>query len=260
MALTTTQGTRARVVRSSSGLLALLAAWWCVSALGTPLLPSPAQVLTALVTETVAGRLLPDVAVSLGRVLGGFVLGASAGVVAGALVAQSWVARAGLWPLLELARPVPPLAWIPVAILWFGIEETSKIFVIALGAFFPVLLNTYVGMRRLDANWIRAARALGAGRRQVFFGVVLPASLPDIVTGVKSGWSLAFISLIAAELVASRSGLGALLTVGRLNDRLDVILAGVVVIGLLGLVVDWAMRVAGRHLLVWNLDLARATE
>jgi ABC-type nitrate/sulfonate/bicarbonate transport system permease component len=251
---------RAAAARSLIGVAAVVAAWWWASAAGADLLPSPAQVSHALLGEIRAGRLLLDVAVSLRRVLCGFVLGATAGLLVGALVAQSWMARAGLWPLLELARPVPPLAWIPVAILWFGIEESSKIFVIALGAFFPVLVSTYFGIRRLDAALIRAARTLGAGPIRVFFAVVLPAALPDIVTGIKSGWALAFISLIAAELVASRSGLGALLTVGRLNDRLDLILAAVIVIGLLGLIADWGMRVAGRYLLVWNLDLDRTTE
>ncbi len=257
----TVLGGAERRSRMALGVLAVLAAWALASAFASPAaLPSPLRVARTLVEETGGGGLPASVAASLARALAGFALGAAGGVVVGGLMGVSRPIGAALRPLLEVARPVPPLAWIPLAILWFGIDDASKVFVVALGAFFPVLVSTYFGIRRLDPAYVRAARSLGARRSAVFARVIVPAALPDIFTGLRMGWALGFISLIAAELVSARSGLGYLLTTGRLNDRLDLILASVVVIGALGLMAEWLLRAAGQRLLRWMPTMDGATE
>ena len=242
------------------GGIVLALAVWALAAVAAPALPSPWRVTRTLVEETSAGGLPASIAASFGRALAGFIVGAGAGVLIGGAMGVSRRIGAALRPLLEVARPVPPLAWIPLAILWFGIDEGSKVFVVSIGAFFPALVSTHVGIRRLDPAYVRAAQSLGARPSAIFTRVIVPAALPDIVTGLRMSWALGFFSLIAAELVSARSGLGHVLMTGRLNDRLDLILAAVVVIGSLGLGAEWLLRAGGQRILRWRLTLEHVTE
>ncbi|MGC2335216.1 MAG: ABC transporter permease, partial [Pseudolabrys sp.] len=160
-------------------------------------------------------------------------------------------------PIMEILRPIPPLAWIPLSILWFGIGDEQNEFIIFLGMFFPILVNTIVGVKNIDPNLVRAARSLGAPEHKVLTRIVLKGSLPQIITGVRIGLGVGWMALVAAELVGANSGLGFLINDARSMLRTDTIIVGMLTIGVVGLLIDTAIRVLGRRLLPWSLALSR---
>jgi ABC-type nitrate/sulfonate/bicarbonate transport system permease component len=147
---------------------------------------------------------------------------------------------------------VPPLAWIPLSILWFGIGDEQNEFIIFLGMFFPILLNTTAGVKNVDPNLVRAARSLGASERKVLTRVVFKAALPQIVTGVRIGLGIGWMALVAAELVGANSGLGFLINDARSMLRTDIIIVGMLTIGIMGLLIDASLRMLMRRLLPWS--------
>jgi len=155
-------------------------------------------------------------------------------------------------PLVEVLRPVPPLAWIPLSILWFGIGDVQNQFIIFLGIFFPVLLNTIMGVRNIEPNLVRAARCLGASEIRVLRRIVLPAALPQIITGIRVGLGVGWMALVAAELVGANSGLGFLINDARTLLRTDIVIVGMITIGVVGLLIDRTIRVSGRRLMPWS--------
>lgn len=229
--------------------------WWVVTALGLVghvLLPSPLEVMTAIARSIADGSLARHVGISLLRVLEGFLLALAIAVPVGMIMGSSQVARGLVEPIVELLRPIPPIAMIPIAILWFGIEELSKVLIIAYGAFFPILLNTVAGFQEVDRTHVRAAQTLGASRLQIFRDVVLRSAYPFIVVGARLGMGMAFIVLVAAELIASSAGLGYLINDGRYAFRTDQIFLGMVSIGVLGYVLNKGLLEAERRLLKWK--------
>jgi len=187
-------------------------------------------------------------------VLEGFALAMVIALPLGVLMGVSTAVRGLVEPLIELLRPIPPIAFIPLAILWFGIGEISKVTIIAYGAFFPIFVNTMAGFRDVDRVHIRAAQALGAGRYEIFRDVVLPSAFPQMVTGARLGMGLAFIVLVAAELVAASEGLGYLINDARFSFRTDQIFVGMITIGVLGLVLNKMLLEAERRLLRWKFQ------
>jgi len=165
--------------------------------------------------------------------------------------------RAYAWfnPLMQLLRPIPPIAYIPLAILWFGLGNPPAIFLIALGAFFPVLMNTIAGVRQVDSIYLRAARNLGAGQRVLFLRVMLPAAVPYILAGMRIGIGTAFIVVIVSEMIAVNNGLGFRILEAREYFWSDKIIAGMISIGLLGLAIDMVMNRLNNHLLRWHRGL-----
>ena len=161
-------------------------------------------------------------------------------------------------PILQVLRPIPPIAYIPLAILWFGLGNPPAFFLISLGAFFPVLMNTVAGVRSVDAIYIRAARNLGADRAPLFFRVVLPAATPHIMTGIRVGFGVAFIVVIVAEMIAVNNGLGYRILEAREFFWSDKIIAGMITIGLLGLGIDAALARLAKYLLRWHRGLEPA--
>jgi ABC-type nitrate/sulfonate/bicarbonate transport system permease component len=155
---------------------------------------------------------------------------------------------------VELARPVPPLAWIPISILWFGIGLSSAAFIIFLGAFFPILLNTIAGVTSVSPTLVEAARTLGAGRRQVLCKVLLPGAAPSMFLGLRIGVGIGWMTLLAAEFAGVKSGygLGHLIMTARDIQRPDLIMAGMAVIGVLGLSIDAGLRRLERRALPWT--------
>jgi ABC-type nitrate/sulfonate/bicarbonate transport system permease component len=146
-------------------------------------------------------------------------------------------------PVVELLRPISPLAWIPLAILWFGIGETGKLFVIFIATFFPILLNTVAGVKGVDSVLIRAGRVLGCKSNPALFRkVILPAAMPQIVVGLRISFGIGWAAIIAAELVAARSGLGYLISNGMETLRADLVLVGMITIGILGMLFDIVFR------------------
>ena len=158
--------------------------------------------------------------------------------------------------LVEMLRPNPPLAWIPLSILWFGIGDLQNQFIIFLGIFFPILLNTVNGVRGVEPNLVRAARCLGSGEWTVLTRVVLPAALPQIVTGVRVGLGVGWMALVAAELVGASSGLGFLINDARTILRTDIVIVGMVTIGIVGLLLDVLIRRVTTRLLPWSRAMA----
>ncbi|NBO86194.1 MAG: ABC transporter permease [Burkholderiaceae bacterium] len=158
-------------------------------------------------------------------------------------------------PIIEILRPIPPIAWIPLSILWFGVGNTQNQFIIFLGIFFPILLNTIDAVKNVEPNLIRAARCLGANHWNVITRVILRAALPQIVTGIRIGLGVGWMALVAAELVGANSGLGFLINDARTVLRTDFILDGMIAIGLIGLIIDRIIRIAARKLMPWSRAL-----
>lgn len=230
------------------GTLAALALWEVSARTGLvdpALFPSPSLAIAAAAERLTVGTVAENLWWSLFRVFSGFALGALAGATIG--ITAGWYRPFGMVarPLMELLRPIPPLAWIPLAIIWFGLGEPSKFFIIFLGAFFPVVTSAYQGMRNVDPVLLRAAQTLGLGGLPLLLRVAVPAASPDLATGVRIGWGLSFGVLVAAELVAADRGLGYMI----INERntggsVGVIIVGILLIGILNLVTDAAIGAA----------------
>jgi len=229
--------------------------WWVLSVSGAVdavLLPPPGSVLAALWETLRDGSLWIHIGTSMLRVVKGFALGFVIAVPVGILMGSSLAAFRLINPLMEFLRPVPPIAIIPLAILWFGIGEVSKVFIIAYGSFFPVLVNTIAGFSEVQPVLVRAARTLGASPVRIFTDVVLRSALPFIIVGARLGMSMAFIVLVAAELIASSEGLGYLINDARYNFRTDRVFLGMILIGLLGLALNRLLVLIEKRLLRWR--------
>lgn len=199
-------------------------------------------------------NLLGHCAASLRRVLGGVAAALVAGIPLGLLMGRSWRLRLFVNPFVELLRPIPPLAWVPLAILWLGIGDGSAVFLIFLGAFFPILLNTVAGVLSIDRGVIEAALILGASRRELFLKVLAPGAMPATITGVRIAVGVGWMTLVAAEFTGVKSGygLGYMIMTARDIQRADQIVAGMLVIGAIGFAMDALIRVAERRLLRWR--------
>jgi ABC-type nitrate/sulfonate/bicarbonate transport system permease component len=212
-------------------------------------LPAPSQAIADAYRQLTLAELAQHVGWSLWRIVAGFAVGAVAGVGLG--VAGGWyrgLARIAR-PIVELLRPIPPLAWIPIAIVWFGLGEASKIFVIFLGAFFPIFTNAWRGMVSVPPVLLAAARTMDIEGPALLFKVALPAALPDIATGLRVGFGLSFGILVAAELIAAERGMGFLVMQSRQVGQLGVAIFAILLIGVVTLLADGVLAAALRHLL-----------
>ena len=207
------------------------------------LLPPPALAAKTLIGLTLSGELFVHVGASLGRVVSSWLLSALVAIPLGLAMGRFRMFEKLVDPLIELFRPISPLAWIPLAILWFGIGETGKIFIIFIATFFPTLLATVVGVKGVDPVLIRAGQVLGCeSEAAVFRKVIFPAALPAIVVGLRISFGTGWAAIIAAELVAAQQGLGYLIADGMEILRSDLVLVGMMVIGLLGVIFDGLFR------------------
>ncbi|TLY50434.1 MAG: ABC transporter permease [Gammaproteobacteria bacterium] len=204
-----------------------------------------------------SGELLRDAGASMWRIVVGFLIGALPALPLGLAMGSSDRAYAYFNPLIQILRPIPPIAFIPLAILWFGLGNPPAYFLIALGAFFPVLMNTIAGVRSVDGIYLRAARNLGASPGRIFISVMLPAAMPYILAGIRIGIGTAFIVVIVAEMIAVNSGIGYRILEAREYMWSDKIIAGMVTIGLLGLAIDVGVNRLNTHLLRWHRGLER---
>jgi NitT/TauT family transport system permease protein len=202
-----------------------------------------------------SGEMVDDAAGSLYRVLSGFLVGTILALPLGLLMGASQRLYALFNPLIQVLRPIPPIAYIPLAILWFGLGNPPAFFLISLGAFFPVLVNTIAGVQNVDGIYLRVARNLGAGRGTTFLRVILPAAAPYILAGARIGMGTAFIVVIVAEMIAVNNGLGYRILEAREYMWSDKIIAGMLTIGLLGLGIDTLMGRLSRWLLRWHRGL-----
>ncbi|TIV68791.1 MAG: ABC transporter permease subunit [Mesorhizobium sp.] len=250
-------GVSARLI-SALTILALLAAW-TVSAelqLVSPVfLPSPAAVWAKFVVVArdgfVDATLLQHVTASLWRVFAALIVAIVVGVPVGLAIGISRIGRGVFDPLLEFLRPIPPLAYLPLIVIWFGIGEPSKILVIAIAMLAPVALSTAAGVRGVSRERIDAARSLGATRRQVVRHVILPSALPSILTGLRIALGAGWSTLVAAELVAATRGLGFMIQSAAQFLVTDVVVMGILVIATIAFALEFVIRRIERALVPW---------
>lgn len=215
------------------------------------LLPPPSAVLQT-VLDLGPATLATHIGASAARVAAGFSLGALLAVAVGALVGLSRLGERLLEPSFQALRAIPSLAWVPLLLLWLGIDEAPKIVLIAIGAFFPVYMGVASGFRDVDRKLVEVARMARLSPLALVRRVLLPAALPAVLTGLRNGLSLAWMFMVAAELIAASRGLGYLLTDGRETSRADIVLAAIVLLALLGKLTDSAMQWLESRLLSWR--------
>lgn len=216
------------------------------------LLPPPSTVARTFWTLTASGELPLHIAVSLLRVLEGFAIAAALGLILGIGIGLSRSLDQATDLTIQLIKPIPPIAWIPLAILWFGIGEAGKVYIIALGAFFPVLVNTIDGIRQTDHRYVELARILEVTRSRFIAQVVLPGALPSIMTGLRVGLMVAWICVVAAELIAASRGVGYLIMDARQLSQTDQVLVGMITIGAMGKLLDVLLKAAEHRLITWK--------
>ena len=188
---------------------------------------------------------------SMMRIVGGFVLAQAIGIPLGLLLGASKTAHSLIYPVFEIMRPVPPLAWVPVAVIFWPTPEMSMVFVTFLGAFFIVVINIVDGVRSIDARYLRAARSLGSSRSDMFWHILLPGSLPSIVVGMTVGMGVTWAVVVAAEMITSRTGLGYLTWSAYVAGEFPVIIIGMMSIGIAGYVCSAIIRFAGARMTPW---------
>lgn len=244
-----------RLLRRASVPVFLLVLWELASDTGVVdsyYLPPLHVVLATGWSLLLSGQLVADIAVSLYRLLAGYTIGAIAGIAIGIMTGRSALIYDLLDPVIQALRPISPIALLPLAIVYLGVGDFEKIMLIAYSTFFPVVVNTYFGVRGVDPIVIMAAKTLGATRRRdMLREIILPAALPYIFSGLRVSLGISFIVLIAAEMVAARSGLGFRILDSEQIFELDVVYVGVVVISLLGLLFDAIFMHVRRQLLPW---------
>ena len=248
---------RARAVACLPWLvpLAVLALWEAASRaawLSTRVLPEPLAVAEAFLSLARSGELLHHVAVSTGRALGGLAVGGGAGLLLGLLCGSSRRAETLLDTSLQMVRNVPPLALIPLVILWFGIDETAKLFLVAFGVFFPLYLNTFHGIRSVDRGLVEMARSYGLSGWRLYREVILPGALPSILVGLRFALGFMWVLLIVAETLSAQAGIGYLTMNAREFLQTDVVLVGILLYAGLGKLADVLARGLEQWLLPWH--------
>ena len=214
--------------------------------------PAPDVIAGAFSSLISSGELFHHLGISVWRALIGFVVGGSIGLLLGLLSGLSRKAEYVLDPSLQMLRTVPHLAIAPLVLLWFGFGEQSKIVIIALGAFFPLYVNTFMAIRNVDNKLFDVAKVLAFGRAKLLFRLVLPAALPGILLGVRLSLALSWIGLVVAELIGSQSGVGFLINLGKQTSATEDIFVGVIIFAIVGKLVDSFVRALERKLLRWR--------
>jgi NitT/TauT family transport system permease protein/sulfonate transport system permease protein len=234
------------------------AIWYLVTYLHIfgKLLPSPIAVITELfyIANTPVGglRLIEHIYWSVRRIMLAFILAASIGVPLGLLMGWYEKIDAIVSPIFKILRPIPPIAWIPLAILWFGIGEIPKVFIIFVGAIVPCITNSYTGIKLTDPTLVDLAKTYEATDRQIFFNIAIPSSLPMIFAGLRHSIGLAWMCLIAAELVAAKEGLGYLILLGMDTANPAMIISGMLIIGCIGGILSVTLRYLEGRLCPWR--------
>ena len=248
-----------KIIYTVLALATFILAWQYITTftLAKSTTPQPLEVFEMLFKSmanpigqyTIWGHLL----VSLKRVLIGFSIGTISGIVVGIGMGSSRYIKSIVKPIFEMLRPIPPIAWIPLAILWFGIDETTKYFIIFISAFTNVTLNSFMAASNVDPVLIGAARMLGTNEKDIFTRVILPSCTPQIFAGMQVGLSTSWMGVLAAEMVRSSEGLGWIIIRGSDTANISQVLVGMIVIGVVGLLLSSIMRNIERRLCSWNV-------
>ncbi|EJF1650674.1 TPA: aliphatic sulfonate ABC transporter permease SsuC [Escherichia coli] len=233
----------------------IVAVWQLASSVGwlsTRILPSPEGVVTAFWTLSASGELWQHLAISSRRALIGFSIGGSLGLILGLISGLSRWGERLLDTSIQMLRNVPHLALIPLVILWFGIDESAKIFLVALGTLFPIYINTWHGIRNIDRGLVEMARSYGLSGIPLFIHVILPGALPSIMVGVRFALGLMWLTLIVAETISANSGIGYLAMNAREFLQTDVVVVAIILYALLGKLADVSAQLLERLWLRWN--------
>jgi NitT/TauT family transport system permease protein len=233
-----------KILAPTAVLAALIGLWWLIVVQTDSLIfPTPLQVVTGTMELIDDGTLWEHIGASLGRVGAGFGLATLVAIPMGLWMGRVEGAYITLNPVFQILRPISPIAWIPIAILWFGVGNVSPIFLIFIASVFPMIVQTAAGVHTIERRYLRAAENFGVSRVTLFRRVIIPAVLPEIIIGMRIGLGVAWLVVVAAEMIALRSGLGYLIMDSRnAGNRYDLVVAGMIIIGLIGLILDLVMR------------------
>jgi len=225
-------------------LTVVVGPWWLAVVLThTVIFPTPGKVVLGTLELARDGTLWEHIGASLFRVGAGFLLAVLFAIPLGLWMGWVHGAYVTLNPLFQILRPISPIAWIPIAILWFGVGNASPIYLIFIASVFPMIVQTTTGVHTIEKRYLRAAENFGVSRRKLFLRVVFPAALPQIIVGMRIGLGVAWLVVVAAEMIALRSGLGYLIMDSRnAGNRYELVVAGMIIIGLIGLLLDGVMR------------------
>lgn len=253
---------KTRTIALGAGFpLALVVLWHAaVLSSGTKLVPTPYMVGVMMVDfsfggvydDAFSGTILTHLFASMQRVYGGFLLAVAIGIPLGLAIGKIPLFRQLLDPTLSLLRPIPVTAWLPLSMVFFGLGPRSAIFLVFLGAFFPILLNTVFGVRSVDARLFEASSMLGCDGAKMFRQVVLPAALPSIFTGLRLGHGFAWILIVVGEMTGVPTGLGSVIMDGRTLSRADLVITGMMVIGIAGFLCDRLIVALNNRVLRWS--------
>lgn len=215
-------------------------------------IPSPGEVLAAFQHLLASGALVIHISASLYRVFAGFTIAFLLAFPLGVILGMNPRLRDYSYPLLEFIRHIPPLAAMPMLILWFGIGEFPKLLIVVLATFFPIFFNTLHGVVNCDVKWVEVGKSFGLGKREIFYRVVLPAAVPSVLVGMQLGLGYSWRALIGAELIAAASGIGYMILDAEQLARPDIVLVGILTIGILGSAIDWLFFYVTRLVLPWR--------
>ena len=215
-------------------------------------LPAPELIVKDAVDKIKDGTLWKHIGVSFVRVLKGFFLAMITALVLGVFIGLSKSFERFTELVIQILKPIPPIAWIPLAILWFGIGESSKIYIIFYGAFFPILLNTVDGIHNIDDRYLELGRVYEVSKWRLVWKVILPGALPSILTGIRVGLGNAWICVVAAEMIAATKGVGYMLSNGRSMSRADDVILAMLLIGIVGKIMDDVLRAVSQKIMRWS--------
>jgi ABC-type nitrate/sulfonate/bicarbonate transport system permease component len=233
----------------------LLLAWEVIARSGVVnamLFPPPSVVAVSMFEDAASGTLLIDLGWSISRIAVGFTVGAMAAIVIGVLTGGNKLVAAFFTPIFQMLRPIPPIAFVPIVIVWFGLTEFGKWFLVCWGVFFTVWLSVHLGVQRVNETLIRAAQCLGASKRAMLFEVLLPGALPYIMVGLRTAIGVSFYTLVAAELAGAFAGIAYRLEVVQQNMQIGQMMAGLIILGLTSSLADKLFGMFSAKVVHWN--------
>lgn len=236
-------------------IIAIFAVWSLLENTGRlnpVILPSISTIIDTFVTSISNGTLVTNLVISVVRVLKGYALAAVLGIVLGILIGLSQHLRRLTDLLIQIIKPIPPIAWIPLVILWFGIGETGKVFLIFLGGFFTILINVIDGIRQVDQKLIEVSKVMETPFFKHIFLMIIPGAAANIFTGLRTGLSSCWMCVVAAELVSSTTGLGYMIMNARQFGQTDVVIVGMLTIGIIGKIMDSILKLIEDKIIRWN--------
>ena len=236
-------------------LISILIVWVIMGnegKLNPVIMPSLQKIGKTIKTLFMKGTLIKHCGISIGRVLKGYCISALLGISLGILIGLSNHLERITQLLIQIIKPIPPIAWIPLVILWFGIGESGKVFLIFLGGFFTILVNVIDGIKQTDKNLIEVSRVMEIPLIKHIFKLVIPSAMPNIFTGLRVGLTSCWMCVVAAELVSSTTGLGYMIMDARQYGQTDIVITGMITIGLIGKIMDSLLHFIERKIIVWN--------